>query len=286
MNINSQHNDVFITSKPQSEKIKRYIAYYYFHYSTDDDYKKSFIFYPNYKHAITVYINSQIEIINDHSIVKPCVVTDLTTLYSINKNKSVKVTIEGKFNKIGIVFNPLGINHFFTDYLSSFLKTDMGIFPHFGKKFDLTLEQVLHEIETEKRVILLDQFFEESLQPFNETIIKKAIGEIIVSNGGIKVDELSKKINVNRKTLLRQFQKHVLMSVEEYRKMVMFRQAFNYFHQNKDKTNLTDVALFSMYYDQAHFIRHFKSITKETPNTLLSKVSHLGLEGTYWYFEN
>jgi AraC-like DNA-binding protein len=286
LNINSQHNDVFITSKPQSEKIKRYIAYYYFHYSTDDDYKKSFIFYPNYKHAITVYINSQIEIINDHSIVKPCVVTDLTTLYSINKNKSVKVTIEGKFNKIGIVFNPLGINHFFTDYLSSFLKTDMGIFPHFGKKFDLTLEQVLHEIETEKRVILLDQFFEESLQPFNETIIKKAIGEIIVSNGGIKVDELSKKINVNRKTLLRQFQKHVLMSVEEYRKMVMFRQAFNYFHQNKDKTNLTDVALFSMYYDQAHFIRHFKSITKETPNTLLSKVSHLGLEGTYWYFEN
>ena len=54
----------------------------------------------------------------------------------------------------------------------------------------------------------------------------------------------------------------------------------------KEKTNLTDIALFSMYYDQAHFIKHFKSITKETPNTLLSKISHLGMEDTYWYFED
>ncbi|MBC8882681.1 hypothetical protein H9X57_02595 [Flavobacterium piscinae] len=178
LKITNQHNDVFITSKPQSENINRYIAYYYFHYSTDDDYKKSFIFYPNYKHAITVYKNSEIEIINDHSIVKPCIASDLTTLYSINKNKSFKVTIEGKFNKIGIVFNPLGINHFFTDYLSTFLKTEIGIFPHFGKKFNLTLERVFHENQTENKVKLLDQFFEESLQTFNETVIKKPLEKL------------------------------------------------------------------------------------------------------------
>ncbi|MBC8882682.1 AraC family transcriptional regulator [Flavobacterium piscinae] len=111
------------------------------------------------------------------------------------------------------------------------------------------------------------------------------MGEIIISNGGIKVDELSKKINVNRKTLLRQFQKHVLMSVEEYRKMVMFRQAFNYFQENKNQSNLTEIALFSMYYDQAHFIKHFKAITNETPSTLLNKISKIGNEDTYWYFD-
>lgn len=285
MNINSQHNDVFITSKPQSEKIKRFIAYYYFHFSTDVNYKKSFTFFPNYKHAITVYKNSQIEIINDHANVKPCVDSVLNTLYTINKNKSVKVSIEGKFNKIGVVFNPLGINHFFTDYLSSFLQTEMGIFPHFGKKFDLTLEQVFLSNQTENQVKLLDQFFEESLKPFNELILKKAVGEIIISNGSIKVDELSKKLNINRKTLLRQFQKHLLMSVEEYRKMVMFREAFNFFQENKNQSNLTEVALFSMYYDQAHFIKHFKSITNETPSTLLNKISKIGNEDTYWYFD-
>src|SRR5690606_24602828 len=141
------------------------------------------------------------------------------------------------------------------------------------------------EKQTDKKVSLLDDFFEKRYIPFNEPVLKKSVKEIITSNGAVKVSELSEEMDISRKTLLRLFKKHNNMSVEEYRKMVMFRQALNYFHQSKERTNLTDVALFSMYYDQAHFIKHFKSITKETPTTLLSKISHLGEEDTYWYFE-
>jgi AraC-like DNA-binding protein len=286
LKITNQLNDVFITSKPQSEKINRYIAYYYFHYSTDDDYKKSFIFYPNYKHAITVYKNSDVIVSEGESFVKPSKKNAICPLYSINKDTNIKVNINGVFDKIGIVFNPLGINHFIEKPLQDIIITEFGDFPYFGEEFNLILNLVFSVNEIEKKVFLLDSFFEKIHKPFEEPNLKKAIGEIIISNGGIKVTELSEKLNVNRKTLLRLFNKHTLMSVEEYRKMVMFRQAFNYFQENKGIPNLTDVALFSMYYDQAHFIKHFKSITKETPNTLLSKVLHLGLEDTYWYFEN
>lgn len=160
------------------------------------------------------------------------------------------------------------------------------IFPHFGEEFREVLTRVFDEKDLQNKVTLLDTFFEKRFVEFDEPILKKSIKEIISTNGAIKVAELSEEVNTNRKTLLRLFKKHTNMSVEEYRKMVMFRQAFNYFHQSKEKTNLTDVALFSMYYDQAHFIKHFKSITKETPTTLLSKISHLGEEDTYWYFEN
>jgi AraC-like DNA-binding protein len=281
-----KNNDIFITQKPASNKISKYISYYYFHKSEDQNYQKNFIFYPNYKHALTVYKDSKVIISNDESTIKPSKNSGLQPLYSINKEKSIKVSISGVFDKIGVVFNPLGINYFIEKPLHEIITFDFGNFTHFGDEFNLILSQVYAEKEVEKKVILLDHFFEKKLQPFDEPILKKALGEIIISKGGIKVAELSEKLNVNRKTLLRSFNKHTFMSVEEYRKMVMFRQAFNYFHQNKDKTNLTDVALFSMYYDQAHFIKHFKSITKETPNTLLSKVSHLGLEDTYWYFEN
>ncbi|RAR49076.1 helix-turn-helix domain-containing protein [Flavobacterium lacus] len=286
MEDSKKDNDIFITQKPASNKISKYISYYYFHKSEDQNYQKNFIFYPNYKHALTVYKDSEVLISNDESSIKPSKNSGLQPLYSINKEKSIKVSICGAFDKIGVVFNPLGINHFIEKPLHEIITFYFGNFTHFGDEFNLILSQVYSEKEVEKKVILLDHFFEKKLKSFDEPILKKALGEIIISNGGIKVAELSEKLKVNRKTLLRLFNKHTFMSVEEYRKMVMFRQAFNYFHQNKDKTNLTDVALFSMYYDQAHFIKHFKSITKETPNTLLSKVSHLGLEDTYWYFEN
>src|SRR5690606_37971493 len=194
--------------------------------------------------------------------------------------------IKGVFDKIGIVFNPLGINFFIDKPLSEILTSDFDFFPHFGEEFREVLTRVFDEKDLQNKVTLLDTFFEKRFVEFDEPILKKSIKEIISTNGAIKVAELSEEVNTNRKTLLRLFKKHTNMSVEEYRKMVMFRQAFNYFHQSKEKTNLTDVALFSMYYDQAHFIKHFKSITKETPTTLLSKISHLGEEDTYWYFEN
>lgn len=286
MKENNHPEDNFITAKPASEKISRYISYYYFHKSTNENYQKKFIFYPNYKHALTVYRNSEVIISDSRSIIKPSKNVSIQSLYCINKNKNIKVSIEGIFDKIGIVFNPLGVNHFIEKSIQEVFPYEINIFTYFGEEFNFVLNQVFLETEIHKKVELLDSFFEKVIQPFEEQILKKAIREIIISNGSIKVSKLSEELKINRKSLLRLFNKHTTMSVEEYRKMVMFRQAFNYFQQNKKTANLTEVALFSMYYDQAHFIKHFKSITKETPNSLLTKIQHLGLEDTYWYFED
>lgn len=282
----TQHNESFTTVKPLSEKISRYISYYYFHTSDDENYNKSFVFYPNYKHALTVYKDSEVTLTESESNVSPSDNTTIKPLYAINKNRNIKVSISGCFDKIGIVFNPLGINFFIDKPLSEILSTDFDFFLYFGEELREILAQTFEEKDLKNKAVLLDTFFEKRFVEFDEPVLKKSIKKIISTNGAIKVSELSNKSNVHRKTLLRLFKKHTTMSVEEYRKMVMFRQALNYFHKNKETTNLTDVALFSMYYDQAHFIKHFKSITKEAPTTLLSKISHLGEEDTYWYFEN
>lgn len=281
-----KNNDTFITAKPISQKISRYISYYYFHTSEDENYQNSFIFYPNYKHAITVYKHSEVTLTDSGSNVISSRKTSIKPLYAINKSKNIKVTIKGVFDKIGIVFNPLGINFFIDKPLYEIFNGDFDFFLHFGEELQEIFVQVFEENDLHNKVVLLDTFFEKRFVEFDEPVLKKSVKKILTTNGAIKVSELSEEVNTNRKTLLRLFKKHTNMSVEEYRKMVMFRQALNYFHQNKETTNLTDVALFSMYYDQAHFIKNFKSITKETPTTLLLKISHLGEEDTYWYFEN
>lgn len=277
--------DTFITAKPVSEKINRYISYYYFHTSEDENYQKSFVFYPNYKHALTVYKDSEIVLTENTSIIKPLNQINIRPLYSINKDKNIRVSMQGRFDKIGVVFNPLGINHFIEKPLQEVFSGNFDFFSHFGNDFIEVLSKVFSEDEITEKIRLLDQFFENRLNDFDQPVLKKAVKEILLSNGSVKVGELSEQLDINRKSLLRLFVRHTNMSVEEYRKMVMFRNALNYFHQSTEKTNLTDVALFSMYYDQAHFIKHFKSVTQETPTTLLSKISHLGEEDTYWYFE-
>ena len=284
--MKSSNKNIFITAKPVSQKISKYISYYYFDQSDDENYQRDFIFYPNYKHALTAYKSSKVVLTENKSSVSPIDTNQINTFYSINKNKSIKVSIEGRYDKIGIVFNPLGINHFLKEPLQDIFPFDINLFSYFGAALNQTLEEVFTKNNVDKKATLLDSFFEKAYYDFHQPILKKAVGNIIKSNGAIKVGELSEKLNVDRRTLLRLFRRHTNMSVEEYRNMVMFRQALNYFHQNKEEANLTDVALFSMYYDQAHFIKHFKAITNETPNTLLSKISHIGEEDTYWYFKD
>lgn len=276
----------FITIKPKNDVVGRYIDYYYFHVSDDENFSKKFFFYPNYKHAITIYKGSDVSLTGDGSLVVPSIGNSISSFYSINTEKNFKVELHGIFNKIGVVFNPLGLNNFLKEPLGDFFDRSINILNCFGNDYMETLEQVYDEPDAEQKGKLLDSFFSNNFIGFNEPVVKRGVQEILNSNGSIKVEELSDLLSVNRKTLLRLFKKHLCCSIEEYKKMVMFRNALNYSQQAGEDTTLTDVALYSLYYDQAHFIKHFKSVTTQSPKTLLSKLTKLGSQETYWHFED
>jgi AraC-like DNA-binding protein len=277
----------FITIQPANPLVARHIACYYFHWSDDENFENTFAFYPNYKHALTIYKGSDIALGKNRSAAKPGPETNYTILYAVNTNQSFKVDLKGKFNKIGIVFNPLGINHFLGQPLSMVFMPPFARFNSFGEEFTRLIHKVYNTADTAAKAVLLDDFFSHAYCGFNEPVVKKAMQHILNSNGTIKVEELSENTGVNRKTLLRLFKKHLCASVEEYKKLVMFRNALNYSQQAGIEASLTDVALYSLYYDQAHFIKHFKSVTHHSPKDLLHNLTRLGSqEAVYWHFEN
>lgn len=276
----------FITIKPKDEVVAKYIDYYYFHVSDDPLFTKRFFFYPNYKHAITVYKGSDVSLTEEGSVVMPSADDTILSFYSINTDQNFKVQLNGIFNKVGIVFNPLGLNHFLKEPLGNFFDQATNKLDCFGASFVKTLQSVYAKSDAEAKGAVLDTFFADNFSGFNEPVVKKAVQEILNSNGSVKVDELSELLDVNRKTLLRLFKKHLCCSVEEYKKLVMFRNALNYSQAMGEEASLTDVALYSLYYDQAHYIKHFKSVTNQSPKALLSKLTKLGSQETYWYFED
>jgi len=275
----------FISVQPKSEIIRKYIAYYYFHSCTDTKFEKSFVFYPNYKNGLTVYKNAEIVFSEEGTSIFDSGIEQLSILYTTNLDKSIRVRFNSAFNKIGIVFAPLGLNHFVDKLLFEVISERIGYFDYFGLPFEKCITAVYEENDESEKVRLLDSFFESRLADFNVPILEKAVAEIITSGGLAKVSELSEKLTANRKTLLRLFQKHLLCSVEEYKKMVRFRQAINFSQEQNGSNTLTEIALFSQYYDQADFIRQFKSIAKESPKKVIPSISKLGSEDTYWKLE-
>jgi AraC-like DNA-binding protein len=278
-------NGNFITVKPKDDLVGKYISYYYFHSSNEKGFHKKFFFYPNYKHALTIYKDSDVSIDEKGTDVQPSSSKKYCAFYSVNADKNLSVSLNGIFDKIGIVFNPLGLNHFLDKPLNEVFNGPVSRFNYFGTALEEVSLRVCNEPDAEKKAALLDEFFIKQYSGFEDAVVKKSVQEILNSNGSVRVEELSLKLGVNRKTLLRLFKKHLQCSVEEYKKMVMFRNALNYSQEAEDIT-LTDVALYSLYYDQAHYIKHFKAVTQQSPKALLTKLTHLGTQDVYWHFED
>src|SRR5690625_802644 len=144
-----------ITSKHQSMKLKKFINYYYFHHSDEADYQRSFIFYPHYKHALTVYKNSKTTIGKNSSVVNPSFGGKMSVLYSINKSENFKVNMNGPFQRVGIVFNPLGINHFINKPLQDIFPGFIGEFSYFGEEFNQNMKKVFLEGDFLDKIYLL-----------------------------------------------------------------------------------------------------------------------------------
>lgn len=276
-----------VTFKPINEQLKKLVAYYYIHNSDDKNNKETFYFYPNYLHALTIYKGNDIKI--DTKTRKGSKITSskeqekITILYTINYKEKYKVNIEGAFNKIGIVFYPLAFNHFIDKPLDELLINKIQEV-NLHSNFISNIQEISDKHTNNQIIKIIEKALLSIIKPFNENELDKSIKEIIRSNGTVKISELEKLTGKNRKTLLRYFKKHTLLSIEEYKKMVLFRNSLNYALSQKDLVNLTDVALYNMYFDQSHFIKHFKSVTKETPKTLLPKITQLDNKDLYWYF--
>lgn len=275
-------SETFLTCKP-SAKLSPHIAYYYFHQSTDENFQQSFTYYPHYKNALTAYKNVDYKILPDFTAeVSSAKKNSLKVVYSKLYQHLGRVNLNGKFSKIGVAFQPLGIQHFISKNYSEVFPEPINLINPFGAEFDQVLNHVFLTGYISEKANLLDEFFQQQYLGFEEERIIGAVNKIIESKGVISVSALASGLNVHRKTLLRLFQKHLDCSVEEYRKLVRFRFALEKIKQSSD-VNLTTISA-DYYYDQSDFIKQFKKLTQLSPKKFMTAVTKLGDEDTFWNF--
>ena len=115
-------------------------------------------------------------------------------------------------------------------------------FNYFGKEFEEVLSNVFKTDNLDIKCNLLDNFFLSKLVNFKHSVLIDCLNMIIESNGTIKVETLVETTGINRKTLLRHFQKHFCCSIEEYKKMVKFRNTLNFTQSQLEFNSLTEIS--------------------------------------------
>jgi AraC-like DNA-binding protein len=273
----------FQTALPASTLLRKCIAYYYFDESVGLDTPTSFIYYPHYKNAMSIYKQSKIVLNDTYSTTIVPTGEGYSFGYSKLINRAAQTQIIPPYNKIGVVFQPLGLNHFLEGSLSEYVHAPINV--DFDV-FESTMEPILNELfEAENladKVAILDDYFLSVYQGFQAHKMEEATTLLLADDAKYTVEELAAELEISRKTLLRLFNKHQNSSVIDYMKMIQFRKSIELFQNSKDRTKLTELALDTAYYDQSDFIKHFKKLTGDNPKLFFNNLSILGDKGTFW----
>lgn len=278
--------EVFQTRKPNSSELQKHIAYYYFHQSGGENKTQSFIYYPHFKNALSIYKNSEVILENKYSTIAKPANCGYSFGFSKLTNHAAKAEIIPPFNKIGIAFQALGLNHFLPNHLSEYLPEPINFkFDFFRESMEGCLDKVYQTDSIEEKVRLLDEYFLSVFIGFSEQKICDAVELLMNNDLKYTVGELAEELEVSRKTLLRLFRKHLNCSAIDYIKLIQFRKSVDIFQNSETRASLTDLAHHTEYYDQSDFINHFKKLTGFNPKSFFRSLSNLGNQDTYWTFD-
>lgn len=109
----------------------------------------------------------------------------------------------------------------------------------------------------------------EKFQP--DLILHSCLEEILDLKGNCEIAKLSKKHGLSERTLQRRFQSYVGLTPKQFSTIIRFQTSLSELN-DVNKSKLTDIAYASGYADQSHFIRQFKTFTKERPFQFREKI--------------
>lgn len=272
----------FNTIRPRDRLLSEHIAYYYFHETYSEDFERTFTYYPNYRVALNVFKNSQIKWDGKKRYTLPSDQAQLNSIVTFTTKTSREVVMKGKINKIGVIFKPLGLNHFINQPISDLLTGTISHFENFNFNEREQLEGVFQKKDFIKKRDVLDQLFRDRYVGFDEKVMVTAVKDVLSKGGEISVQELADDLEISRKTLLRLFNKHICCSVKGFAQLIKFRNALNTYKNQTGDISLTELAYQNQYYDQSSFIKHVNAVTGINPSKLFLELNDFADENTIW----
>ncbi len=182
-------------------------------------------------------------------------------------NKSYNVKPNGKNDFCIVVeFKPNTAKYFIPDKLHNFQNNVVDLFEIWGKDAtDLSWEINKKKIGY-KEIEQIENFFLNKFITQKISVIDSAIRDILSSNGFVEVNQLAKNAGLSTSQFRKRFKEEIGISPSQYCKIVRINTTLAIFAKDYKKS-LTELTYLLGYFDQAHFIKDFKSVTGASPKS-------------------
>lgn len=272
--------------KPENSQLRNYIQYFLF-FKKEDSETVKYTTFPNTNLCLAVYKNNSVEYDKANDI-NNCTVSYgkkifTSRLYGFHK-MPFQVSVKSSLDQICILFHPLALRFFTKESYENLFKCDDVFSYIFRLKQTDFLESLYDEKNLAQRANLLESRF---LQILNSAKISPQMREALelistMSNKQLSVEMIAKKLDINESTLFRLFANNIGQNPKTFLKTFRFRQTLNEVIKT-GKTNFTQIAYDNYFFDQAHFIKDFKTFTGHTPKELNKRISVKEKELVWFY---
>ncbi|MGA1939962.1 DUF6597 domain-containing transcriptional factor [Arcobacter sp. YIC-310] len=178
------------------------------------------------------------------------------------------ITFEKYLNAIGIRFKVGGAYKFFDEEISSLCDKNINYDESFWN-FDILYKKLVNMNTHKQRIEEIERFLIKRLKASKKENSKYTFSIISFINehkGNISIDCLCEEFALNKKQIERIFKKEVGLSAKLFTRIIRMRNVRDSL-SSLDIENLTSTAYNNGFFDQAHFIKEFKSFMNETPKS-------------------
>jgi AraC-like DNA-binding protein len=258
--------------KPKSEILQHYIEGYYFLTNKKSDAIVEYFTFPNNFSIISIIENAEIIYSENRGIIKEKQGIAFSSDLICHYKKPIKLSYEGNINEITFYFKPLGLNAFLEKSLCHYINDFFSNFIPFNDYTEI-FSGILNETDVEKKIDQIENYWLSKLKEFQHPFLNQVIEDLKDNKKEYSISDLANKYNTSRQNLTKHFEANLCKSPSDFKKIQRFRNTLKNNITKTSKDNLTTLSYDSLFYDQSHLIKDFKSLTGLTPKKFFKTIS-------------
>ena len=168
-----------------------------------------------------------------------------------------------------IFFKEAGARPFFKQPLHELFRESVSLDNFMLRSELLCLEEQLGEAKTDtQRITAVEHFLISRVtNTVPDKLVLAALSLIHKSKGNIRIKELMEQLHISQSPLEKRFRQAVGTSPKKFASIIRLK---NVIQQYNTVSSLTELGYETGFYDQAHFIKEFKTFTGDTPEKFFS----------------
>lgn len=180
---------------------------------------------------------------------------------------SQKLGLHGKIEALGVRFRAGGAYPFWRIPLSEMMNGHVGIDVVVDAETRSTFRQIEDAVTIEERITLLEGWLMGHLVNVDERLpmVQTSLAWIRRAKGQLTIPDVAERLYISQRQLERLYKTHVGVSPKKYARLLRVEAARIRLNHDRS-TSEAEIGNDTGFYDQAHFIREFKSIVGMTPH--------------------